>query len=82
MYLTRSCNLKEIEKDVKNKFRWQWLEAKDCNGDFLSDYVRKLPKPGFAFCIWCDSNLDYRHKENVLSQGMPKVIHIKSLDTQ
>ena len=31
--------VKDIDKEIRNKFKWGWLEEKDCNGDFLSSYV-------------------------------------------
>ena len=31
-----------IDKDVKNKWVWNWLLEKDLNNDYLSDYVRKI----------------------------------------
>lgn len=61
-FVERTANLKEIENGIRNKFRWQWLEEKDSNGDYLSDYVRKLSKPGMAFCLICDQRLDYSMK--------------------
>ena len=61
-FLERTADLKAVENGIKNKFRWQWLEEKDCNGDYLSDFVRKLSKPGLAFCVFCDQRLDYSKK--------------------
>ena len=43
----RTIDLKELEKSVKNKFRWSWLEEKDSNGDYLSEYIRKIDEPMF-----------------------------------
>ena len=40
--------LKTLEKNVKNKFKWVWLEGKDKNETFYSDYLRKLKEPGVA----------------------------------
>ena len=42
--LERTDNLKAVEAKVKNKWNWTWLQEKDDNGDFLSDYVRKLDR--------------------------------------
>ena len=50
----RTANLAIIDHSVRNKFKWNWLEEKDANGDYLSDYVRKLSTSGFAKCKWCD----------------------------
>ncbi len=53
----RSANLAEIERSVKNKFKWAWLEEKYVNGDYLADYVRKLTLPGYAYCKWCNDKI-------------------------
>lgn len=58
----KTGDLQTIESGVRNKFLWSWLEEKDCNGDFLSDYVRKTIKPGNAHCLFCDDKLDYGKK--------------------
>ena len=35
-------SLKGIEEGVKNSFRWVWLEEKDQNGQFPSEYIRRV----------------------------------------
>ena len=47
--LERTDNLKAVEAKVKNKWNWTWLQEKDDNGDFLSDYVRKLDRGGLIY---------------------------------
>ena len=59
MEVDRKANVRDIDKDVKNKFRWVWLESKDDAGHFLSDYIRKLDLPGVAKCIICNDNIKY-----------------------
>ncbi|GFS14224.1 hypothetical protein ElyMa_004902100 [Elysia marginata] len=49
-------DVKELDRSVKNRFNWAWLEEKDCNGDFLSDYIRKMPEAGVA---WCQAKIVY-----------------------
>ena len=44
---------------VKNKFRWEWLSAKDVHGDFLSSFIRKLRANGEAWCILCKCVVSY-----------------------
>ena len=63
-------NLKDFEKNIKNKFNWSWLE-KDVTSFisinhklkeekyFVGDYIRKIDKPGKAICIWCDCEINY-----------------------
>ena len=35
MEVDRKANVKEIDKDIKNKFRWDWLEARDDDGSLI-----------------------------------------------
>jgi len=45
--------LKGIEKNVKNKWNWSWMEERDANADFLSEYIRKINQPGIAMsCVF------------------------------
>ena len=55
----RHDNVAEIVKLCKNKFKWTWLEEKDEDGFFYSDYVRKLKVAGLAVSIMCHDNLKY-----------------------
>ncbi|KAK6964629.1 DNA repair and recombination protein RAD54 [Biomphalaria glabrata] len=57
--IIEDMSLKEIDKSVKNKFNWEWLEEKDCMGHFLSSYIRKLEEPGVAWCIICKEKIKY-----------------------
>ena len=47
-------SLKSIEENIKNWFRWVWLEKK-----LLSEYIRKFNIPSKALCTYCDSLLNY-----------------------
>ena len=48
-----------IDKDIQNKWVWNWLLEKEVNDDYLSDYVRKIDQPGVAICTWCKELLHY-----------------------
>ena len=52
-------SLKGIEEGVKNSFRWVWLEEKDQNGQFLSEYIWKVNIPSKALCTYYNSLLNY-----------------------
>ena len=54
-----NINIKDIDKSCKNKFRWDWLEEKDDNGDYLSTYIRKLDIPGKVKCDLCKVDITY-----------------------
>ena len=40
--------ISKIDKDIKNKFKWHWLEEKDGNGMYLSEWL-KVPQKSI-FC--------------------------------
>jgi hypothetical protein len=58
--------LKTVEKSVKNKLRWQWLETTieiTLKGERKSipliKWIRKIDVPGKAKCIICDKIISY-----------------------
>ena len=57
----RRCegDIKNIDKGIKNKFRWCWLEEKDDNGMYFSEWVRKIDVGGKAICLLCNVSLKY-----------------------
>ena len=60
--LTRSepvRNLKELDINVRNRWKWGWLNKKHGNGDYLSQYVKKIDQPGIALCTWCPKQITY-----------------------
>lgn len=59
MDVEREANLKQIDRGVKNRFNWRWLESKDSGGYFLSDYMRKIDIAGKARCIVCNQIVSY-----------------------
>ena len=48
-----------IDKDIQNKWVWNWLLEKEVNDDCLSNYVRNIDQPGVAICTWCKELLHY-----------------------
>ena len=52
-------DIKEIDRGVKNKFNWNWLEEKDSNDMFLSEWVRKVDAAGKAICLVCNLTMKY-----------------------
>ena len=48
-----------LEKNIKNKFKWNWLEEKDQLGHFYSDYIRKIKEPGIVWCTACHDKIQY-----------------------
>ena len=59
-------HLKTVEKSVKNKLRWQWLETTveiTLKGERQSiplvEWIRKIDAPGKTECIICDKIISY-----------------------
>ena len=55
--IERTDDIKALEANVKKKWNWSWMEDKDNDGDFMSEYIRKINQPGVALCIWCNKQL-------------------------
>lgn len=53
------AEISSIDKGVKNQFKWNWLENKDANEMFLSDWVRKVDLAGKALCLICNKLMNY-----------------------
>ena len=78
-------SLKGIEEGVKNSFRW--LEEKDQNGQFISEYIRKVNIPGKALCTYCNFLLNYSNgrKKDIKNHSRNKkhvqMINIRKTNT-
>ena len=58
-FLETPVEVQEIDAEIRNKFKFEWLSVKDCNGDFFSDYIRKPKVPGQVFCVHCKYYINY-----------------------
>ena len=47
-----------IDKTVRNKWSWKWTE-KLVAGTILGEFIRKLPRAGLAYCLWCRCDVNY-----------------------
>ena len=58
----RDPSAKEIDYQVKNKWKWEWLEIivdlQFCLVK-LADCFEKLAKAGMAWCSLCDAEVKY-----------------------
>lgn len=78
--LERTDDLQKIEDGVKNKWKWIWCEERDGNGDFYSEYLRKIDKPGKAYCNWCQKPVAYGGKGKAsMKQHSEKDSHKKNV---
>jgi len=77
--LERTDDLEALERKIKNKWNWSWMEQKDGNGDFMSEYIRKINQPGMAMCVWCNKQLKYASAgKKVFRNHATNNIHLKS----
>ena len=52
---TDRADLKAVEANIKNKFKWTWLQERDNTGDFLSSWARKVDVGGKVLCMCTDT---------------------------
>ncbi|GBO44976.1 hypothetical protein AVEN_173335-1 [Araneus ventricosus] len=57
-------NIKDLEKGIKNQWRWEWLEKK-VDGIYLRESIRKLKAGGMAYCLTCQRELMYASRGSV-----------------
>lgn len=59
-YLPPGYNTKDLEKDVKNKWRWEWLNDVDADGVKWVLWLKKTEISGVAFCEACGKTINYK----------------------
>lgn len=59
-YLPPGYNTKDLEKDVKNKWRWEWLNDVDADGVKWVQWLKKPEISGVAFCEACGKTINYK----------------------
>ena len=58
-FLENREDVRTVDADFRNKFKFEWLSDTDCNGDLYSAYLRKPRIPGKAFCAYCNDLVNY-----------------------
>ena len=58
-FLNEGFNTKVLEKNTKNKWRWEWLNECDKDGDNYGTWLKKPDVPGVAFCSVCRKTIKY-----------------------
>lgn len=48
-----------IERGVKNKWCWAWIEESGADGKPFGTWCHKLREPGACFCMPCSKKLLY-----------------------
>lgn len=62
-------DVKGLDKSIKNKWRWAWIEDVGLDGKPFSSWCQKLRQPGACYCTLCSKKLMYgtSGKKNSLS---------------
>lgn len=85
-----AASVKGIDGDIKNKFKFEWLEVevevkvdgKDCKVK-IGDSIVKINRSGIASCEWCQKLLTYRGKGlSTLKDHLKTDKHINQLKTR
>eukprot|EP00745_Piridium_sociabile_P001251 TRINITY_DN1076_c0_g1_i2.p1 TRINITY_DN1076_c0_g1~~TRINITY_DN1076_c0_g1_i2.p1 ORF type:complete len:279 (-),score=36.63 TRINITY_DN1076_c0_g1_i2:635-1471(-) len=61
-YVERECDVTELEKDVKNKWRWAWLSEKNDTGVKFEEWCQKVAVAGTCYCVPCGKTLLYANR--------------------
>lgn len=69
--LPEGSDVTSLEKTVKNRWKWDWLEEWDSDGVKFSDWCRKVDIPGGCVCVPCGKTLLYgnRGKRSLLAHA-------------
>nr|XP_047145783.1 uncharacterized protein LOC124818745 isoform X2 [Hydra vulgaris] len=75
MQVKSLSDISEIDKNIKNKFRWNWLQEKDYNDEHYSAYITKINKAGAVRCTICNKDFYYgsEGKKSLLSHSKSKM---------
>ena len=56
-FLPPGFNTKDLEKDIKNKWRWDWLSECDSIGGKWCEWLKRPDTKGMAFCDVCAKSI-------------------------
>ena len=56
--LTQNDGL-DIDNEVRNAFKWEWMSKIDANGQLFEKWLRKINVKGAAMCIACNKTIMY-----------------------
>lgn len=80
-------DVKHIDKGIKNKWRWAWLEDLGVDGKPFSSWCQKLPQPGVCYCTLCRKKLVYgtsgkkmlpRHEQDAFHKAAARSVQYTS----
>lgn len=51
----------DVNHNIANPWRWEWLD-RQINGAYLQECIRKINRPGVAYCTVCPQELYYKSR--------------------
>ena len=73
---------REIDKSCRDKWKFEWMLEEDKNGDLFSSYIRKVDKPGMAWCLTCEKLIVYGQCGfKALMRHSGRICHTKKKNT-
>ena len=58
--LPSGADVSSLEKGVKNRWRWAWLQEENVDSVCFEVWCRKIDAPGVSFCVPCGKTIAYR----------------------
>lgn len=78
-FIDQSSDITQLEENVRNAFKWEWLERLDTNDDRIQLWCKKINSSGQAYCVWCNSQLKYGSEGfKALTHHSKTLMHVKN----
>ncbi|KAG8185042.1 hypothetical protein JTE90_017063 [Oedothorax gibbosus] len=58
-FLDDKSDISDLEKGIRNKFRWEWLSKDDFMKEKISTWCKKIDVGGTCFCTCCNGSIRY-----------------------
>ncbi|XP_052420176.1 uncharacterized protein LOC127964065 isoform X1 [Carassius gibelio] len=76
LIMQEGSDVSEIDKSVKNKWRWAWLSEIGKNGKPFSSWAKKIKQPGTCLCTVCHRKFQYGNNgKKVLARHQSEASH-------
>ena len=75
-------DIKLVDKGIKNKWRWSWIEEAGRDGKPFGSWSQKLRQPGACFCTLCARKILYGTSGKKCCHGTSSTLVIKQLYEQ
>lgn len=80
LLVKEGTDVSDIDKTVKNKWRWAWLNEMGDNGKPFSSWCKKMKMAGVCFCVVCHKKIVYgSNGKKVLARHQSEASHKASV---